>query len=438
MNSRLWMSMLAASTSAITGTAVLSLPARAQPHQNTQHHQGTEPQRALPPQERLPHTAPAHPTDQQGSASHQATQPQRATQPQAINTQQAAPPQQVTQPHQTDNKGGPKINTGVSGGNTTAGTVPGAGPSHSGTYTAPQQPGQPTAPAGTLYDPKTARPGSSAPGSEGKTVTPGDFSRDKQIRELTDPKGGLPAPASNPLTDRTNANPLDGFPTGGPARGADRNTVGKTGQQSVTASADPDKGTVTLKGNRGEAEFQLSKDGTKLERETITVKDKDATITIVNDHETKTTTSTVTMTTGQIYTKINDGEWKRTKTPNPENDPGDGHAPKGVANDRPLKSPGEIEAERKHEATLPPDDQSRQLERMRMDAETALKSAANQRTAGRIDPGPSGDGTTTSLGTGPLPVTDPRNPSNPTGSSLGGTKPPKGDPTEACAANKSC
>jgi hypothetical protein len=144
------------------------------------------------------------------------------------------------------------------------------------------------------------------------------------------------------------------------------------------------------------------------------------------------------MTTGETYTQINDGKWTRTKTPNPETDPGDGHGPKGVASDRPLKSPGEIEAERKRQVTLRPDDQSRQLERMRMDAETALKSAASQRTAGRIDPGPIGDGTTTSLGSGPLPGSDTRTPNNPTGTTMGGKAPRgPGDPPETCAANQS-
>ncbi len=336
------------------------------------------------------------------------------------------------------NKGGtPKTDAGVSGGNTQAKAVPGASPTTSGNYKGPQQADTPALPGGALYDPKSARPGNAAPSSEGKTVTPGDFSREKQIKDVTDTKGALTEQpkGSNPISDRANANPLDTTNMGGPGRGEGRNTVDKTGQQSITGSTDRDKSTVTLKGNRGEVEFKLSKDGTKLERETITVKDKDSTITLVKDYETKVTTTTITMANGQTMQQINGGKWTdvKTKTPNPENDTGDGHTPKGVATASPLKSPAEIEAERKRQATLRPDDQTRQLERMRMDAETALKSAADMRTAGRIDPGP-GDGTTGS-GIAPAGSKPPANPGpqsgRPQNSSKGGVRPacPADNPT---------
>jgi hypothetical protein len=264
---------------------------------------------------------------------------------------------------------------------------------------------------------KAAVPG--VVGADGKLVHPGDFSREAELKTLADPRSAV-GDGMKPLPGAGSTDP--GFPgrLGGSealgnvsttvAPGAGKNESTRREQQSEVKGdfqRQGSTGIITLSGNRGEVAWQISKDGT-LVRETIKVHDKDATTVLVKDYETKTTTITVTMKTGEVFRQVNDGELKRVKTPNPETDTGDGHGPKNLTGQgRPQKSPSEVEAERRRQVTQPSDDQRRQFERMKMEADVALKSAMAKRTDGRINP--SREGTPGPGGfTGPIVDTRPR------------------------------
>jgi hypothetical protein len=269
------------------------------------------------------------------------------------------------------------------------------GPGGAATQTPLGTPPATTTPvANTLYDPTKPRT------PDGKVVTPEFFkSKEEVAKDLANP--GVPAPESSPnpankVFERTGADALRDFPTTvAPGSGKNPSTTRQqqselTGTGKVTGS----DAVVTLSGNRGSVSWTVT--DAKLTHETLTVKDKDATVVVDKDYGTKTTTTTVSWRTGdyagQVWKQVNEGKWWRLATPNPETDTGDGNVPKGIAAEPPKKSPSEIKAERRRQVTDPTDDQRRQFERMRMEANVALKSAAEKRTAGRIDENPVGDG----------------------------------------------
>jgi len=316
---------------------------------------------------------------------------------------------------------GPKVNDAVGGGHGTG--AAGGKPPQGGMKDVPQPERKlPTGqtPAQRAATHKAAVPG--VVGADGKLVHPGDFSREAELKTLADPRSAV-GDGMKPLPGAGSKDP--GFPgrPGGSdvlgnvsttvAPGAGKNESTRREQQSELKRDSKVEGStavVTVSGNRGEVAWTITKDGA-LTKETVKVTDKEATVTIFKDYEKKTTSTWVEFHSGayagQVWTQRNGGTWVRFATPNPETDTGDGHAPKGLAGQgRPQKSPSEVEAERRRQVTQPSDDQRRQFERMRMEADVALKSAMAKRTDGRINP--SREGTPGGGFTGPIVDTRPR------------------------------
>jgi hypothetical protein len=285
------------------------------------------------------------------------------------------------------------------GGSTAAQTQPSSGPANP----------TPT----SLFDPTKAKPHDrSLVGPDGKVVGPDYFkSREERVGDLANP--GMPAPASSPPGGDATKKKLD--PSGSdvlggvsttitPGQGKNRSTERE--QQSeltATGKTEGSEAVITVAGNKGEVSWNISQDA-KLTKETIRVKGDGYEVVLTKDYGKTGTVETtkITLASGETWTKVNNGAWVQganaggtKKTPNPETDTGD-HVPKGVlTGQQPTpKSPSELEAERRRQTTLPSDDQTRTLERVRMEAKTALQSAASKRTDGRIDPNDRGDGGT--------------------------------------------
>jgi len=282
------------------------------------------------------------------------------------------------------------------------GRIPGTGGEGKAQSTLGSPPPSTTPTGNTLYNPNKPKP------TDGKVVGPDYFkSNEQRVNEMANPTPAPPGDdAKRKLLEHSGSDSLGELKTTiTPGEGKTGSTTRQ--QQSedgadaprlrVTTKTEGSTGVVTLSGNRGEVATRFSNDGNMLS-ETIKVRDKDATTVLVKDYTTKTTTITVTFHNGLAFRQVNDGEMKRIKTPNPETDTGDGHMPRGAAKDPPKKSPSEIEAERRRQAGQPTDDQRRVIERVKMEAETALKSAAAKRTDGRIDANPVGDGPVGSAG----------------------------------------
>ena len=288
---------------------------------------------------------------------------------------------------------GPKTNDGVSGGHTEVRTVPGGSATTSGTYKAPQQAGTPAAPGGALFDPKSARPGNAAPGSEGKAVTPADFAKDKQIRELVNPKLTEGAPkAGNAITDQQNANPLGTISTTGPGRSG--NPVSKG--SAISDEPAPSVGAKPL-GPPTEAAAKW-KDAYDKQKDTPTPAAKVSAEPV--EKPAASGGPTVEGTMAKILRPIVNEEEKFKSvpiypagvrgTPNPESDTG-GHGMKNmVGTDKEKKSPSVIEAERKRQVTLP-NDTGAPPAKVHMD--NAAQQNVTARQSNLINP-ERGDGTT--------------------------------------------
>ena len=298
-------------------------------------------------------------------------------------TQQNKAPDEASKGRNSSAAGGTRERISGTGGAAKA-QDPTASPSTSTTPTS----------GNTLVNPNKPKP------DDGKVVGPEYFkSKEQQLRDLANP--GVPTDSTPPPGGDAAAKRLN--PTGSDVLGNVSTTVapgyGKNpsstreehSEVSGTFKQEGSTGVVTLTGNRGSVEFRASNDG-KMLRETVTMRDSDSTTVMVKDYTTKTTTITVSLTGGYVFRQINEGKLIRIKMPSPETDSGGGPLPKGAPQDTPKKSPSELEAERRRQVTEPTDDQRAQFERVKMDAMTALKSAAAKRTEGRIDENPVGDG----------------------------------------------
>ena len=300
----------------------------------------------------------------------------------------------------------------------------------SGNYDAVQQPGTPAVSGGALYDPKSARPGNAAPGSDGKAVTPADFAQDKKIRDLTDTKSALTeqsAKGGNAITDQQNANPLGTISTTGPDRGEGRNTISKGSMASDEPA--PSVGAKPL-GPPTEAAAKW-KDAYDKQKDTPTPAAKVSAEPV--EKPAASGGPTVEGTMAKILRPIVNEEEKFKSvpiypagvrgTPNPESDTG-GHGMKNmVGTDKEKKSPSVIEAERKRQVTLP-NDTGAPPAKVHMD--NAAQQNVTARQSNLINP-ERGDGTTGGgraiIGAPPpaAPGVSSGRPANPSGS---GVRPP--------------
>ena len=357
-------------------------------------------------------SAPAGAAEQQQQKKNQAQQIQNSNAPQ---------PSLDNRGVNINNKGGaPKTNDGTSGGNTQANTVSGGGTATSGNYNAPQQSGTPAAPGGTLYDPKSARPNS---GAQGAAVTPGDFSRDKQIKDVTDTKGALAEGApkgGNAITDRANSNPLDSTNMGGPGRGDGRNQVTKRG-----AASEADTAATTKTRNEGAAEMLRREGGTPTGVWQKDIKEVEYAQKVGPDGyaATKGLSETERKNYWNAQSIIQKSGSKGT--PNPESTGGEGPGMKNmVGADKPKKSPAEIEAERKRQITQP-NETGATPNRMR--ADNAAQQTMSGRQSNLINPAV-GDGTAAGGFTG----TPKRSVQGGTPATKGGVKPDCPPDNPAC------
>ena len=247
-------------------------------------------------------------------------------------------------------------------------------------------------------------------GDKGKELTADDFSREKQLRDLADPKGGAGPVKGVPNAGTSPADKGLGSTSGTDLLGSGRATVGRgDGKNEVSKTSQQGFGNAGTVGTDADAAYKFSekwktqgegrtvsrgytKDDKMVELELSDNKTGDRFVQTFDDKGKKTSE---TLTPGSPEKK---GDPK--KTPTPDSAGGDGAPlPKGVSGKDPKKSPSEIEAERKRQVSLPTDDQSRPQEgRVYVSPET-LKTMQQGKLGDKINPADGrGDGTTTSGG----------------------------------------
>jgi hypothetical protein len=216
------------------------------------------------------------------------------------------------------------------------------------------------------------------------------FSREKQLKELSDPARG---------------------------RGGSALKEGMSGEDDkAPGRRSPDVGHVTITPGEGKNEAsrrsQASEGSSGGTQEPIaypnTGKSDSTSSPIPVTHgdaagTTKETASSKTDSSASEFRKFTDPGFFRNpgllpgtkKTPNPETDTGDGHKPKALQREEKRKSPDEVEAERRRQVTQPGEDQSRPIDRDALkQIEVSPEANVRRMTGGKIDPAES-DGTTT-------------------------------------------
>lgn len=256
-------------------------------------------------------------------------------------------------------------------------------------------------------------------GDKGKELTADDFSREKQLRDLADPKGGAGPVKGVPNAGTSPADKGLGSTSGTDLLGSGRATVGRDDGKNETSKQDqigrrgPGETRVGGKNEYGGKTYTSKgreKDGDGKMQEVHSARKEDAKevtrelrrffpddgTTIINTYDKQGISTGATIIGGGDPEKKTDPK----KTPTPDSAGGDGAPlPKGVSGKDPKKSPSEIEAERKRQVSLPTDDQSRPQEgRVYVSPET-LKTMQQGKLGDKINPADGrGDGTTTSGG----------------------------------------
>ena len=240
-------------------------------------------------------------------------------------------------------------------------------------------------------------------GDKGTKVGPEYFSKEQQLKDLTDPKSGMKdagpggTEGNNPPGRKSGQDLLGGVPTT-VTPGAGKDTSSRREQVSRSREAEAARVEHEAKakadhvhdsqgndlGTRGELERSGKEQWTGGQTE----KELNAAATEGNAGITTTEEAEKRKAQQEKEPKWSpkskdDGK----KTPNPETDTGGGHVPKGMFTDssKQPKSPSEMEAERKRQVTLPGEGRS-QPERVYMSPEDALKGGISKSTDGRIDP----------------------------------------------------
>ncbi|MHB8834369.1 MAG: hypothetical protein ACYC9Y_01460 [Candidatus Methylomirabilia bacterium] len=249
-------------------------------------------------------------------------------------------------------------------------------------------------------------------GGKGTKVGPDYFSRERQLKDLTDPKAGMKdvgaggMKGKSPLDRKSGADLLGGIPTT-VAPGDGKNRVSVRDQQKDDP---PGTQTVTSVDGLGVKEVMKTFPNGKTEKTTtnphldtreVIETNKGGWSYVSNYQHGQLVRSIINFPDGkQEITTYNAATYKYEKhtihfgapdkkEPNPETDTGEGHNPKGGLLgevEKAPKSPSELEAERSRQVTLPGEGPS-QPERVYLSQEDALQGGVGKMTDGRIDPG---------------------------------------------------